>query len=424
VRRTDLPLSTTSEAASASFNEALERFLLQQAGVADLAVEAVRHDPRLALGWALKGLADRNEGRWEEATQALDRAFQLSETTALSVREDSVISVIGALAQADFAETLNRCEQHLRMWPTDAVIASFVVVLLNVFLGLPDRDDRMLAIIEPTVDAYGDDPMILGFLAFALEENRQFERAHDMAEAALAGLPHFTRAAHTLAHTYLETGRPDAGQRFLSGWLAAWEHPSGSGCHLEWHRGLFQFDSADLAGARRQLDTILGFRGASSSVLTDGASLAWRLHLSGWSDLPWSDLADLGDTPGFAFGTAHRAMVLAGLRDAGALDSLAANLAGSDVPATRSPALRVAATWAQALADYVRGDLASAAERLDTLAPQVRLLGGSHAQSAVFEDTHIAALTGSGRHSDAAALLLRRLRQRPCTRDDAALAAL
>ena len=279
----------------------------------------------------------------------------------------------------------------------------------------------MLEIVEATVPAYGDDPIVLGYLGFALEENRQFEQAHDAAALALDALPQFARAAHTLAHTYLERGQAAEGDRFLASWLTGWADPGPTGCHFEWHRALFHLDTGDIGSARSQLDAILRYRGRSTGVLPDGASLAWRLHLDGETGLPWTSLCDLADQPGFAFGNAHRALALAGAGDAGALRRYASTL---DELGETETSLAVVARWSRALAEFVIGDNAAAADQLDRLSPDVRLMGGSHAQSQVFHDTHVAALQRCGRRPEAAIMLQTRLRQRPCARDEAWLARL
>lgn len=201
--------------------------------------------------------------------------------------------------------------------------------------------------------------------------------------------------------------------------MAGWVDPGPTGCHFEWHRALFHLDNGDIADARSQLDTILGYLGRSTGVLSDGASLTWRLHLDGETDLQWAPLCDLPDQPGFSFSNAHHALALAGAGDG--LHRYASRLDTAGVGETN---LAIVALWARSLADLVAGDDAAAADRLTCLAPYVRLLGGSHAQSQVFHDTRVAALHRCGRTAEAAAILQARLQQRPCARDEAWLARL
>ncbi len=410
-----------NDAARARFLAGNERLLMQQDGaLADLQA-AVDHDPGLAIAWALKGFAERNASDFAAAQASIDRAKAIAEKTPQSVWEDSVIAIVDALMRGQFGEVLDRSRNHLTLWPTDAIVVSYVVFLLNVAIGAPDRDQQMLEIVESTVPAYDDDPIIYGYLSFALEENRQFEQAHDAASHALEALPQFARAAHTLAHTYLERGLAAEGDGFLASWLEGWVDPGPTGCHFEWHRALFHLDNGDIAAARSPLDPIVGYLGRSTGVLTDGASLAWRLHLDGETDLPWASFYDLPDQPGFAFSNAHHALALAGAGDADGLARYAGRLNAMGVTETN---LAIVALWAQALADFVRGDAAAAAKRLDCLSPYIRLLGGSHAQSQVVHDTHIAALQRCDRKPEAASILQARLRQRPCARDEAWLARL
>ncbi len=78
---------------------------------------------------------------------------------------------------------------------------------------------------------------------------------------------------------------------------------------------------------------------------------------------------------------------------------------------------RLTATWARSLRFFCSGRMSDAADTLDQLSPDVRLLGGSQAQTDVFRETHIRALQGAGRTGEARRMLESRLRQRFAQRD-------
>lgn len=258
---------------------------------------------------------------------------------------------------------------------------------------------------------------MLGELAFATEENGQFGRARDLAEYSLAGNPMNGFAAHSLAHVYLETADLDQGTTWLGSWLSDWERPSPFACHLTWHLALLRLAAGDIDGAVRLLSDILGYTGRSVGVLADGSSLAWRLKLDGvGGDLPWSKLAQLPDRPGFSFANAHHVLALAG---AGQTTEILAYAEVLDNLATGGhPSAGICAEFARGLSDLLGKHYESAADRLMALLPRFRSLGGSHAQTEVFEDTTIAAQQHAGRFGIATGLLKDRLARRHSRRDE------
>ena len=197
------------------------------------------------------------------------------------------------------------------------------------------------------------------------------------------------------------------GKSWLSGWLDDWGEGANQTCHLAWHHALFGLAAGDEAAVARRLDEILGFAGHSMSALPDGASLLWRLHLDGvpLGSLPWQALAELPSPPGFAFSNLHRGLVLAGLGDVDILRDYGGRLAEP----TNVACL--------AIADFVAGEPASAADRLLDHEAELVAIGGSRAQLEVLDDTLIAALVRSARFDEARRRLSNRLAARSSVRD-------
>jgi tetratricopeptide (TPR) repeat protein len=412
--RYGLPVTSSSPSAVDLYCEALDLALAQRDGALELVAEALDLDGGFALAWGLRGLIERARGDLAGGNDSIKQALVHAGTR--TERERSHLDVVERFAFSP--QTVEAAiHTHLERWPRDAVVVMQAHFFYNIVDSRPDRDARLLALAEAVAPAFGDDWYMLGELAFAAEENGQYQRARDLAEEALAGNGENAMAAHPLAHVFLETGDVDRGTRWLRDWLDAWASPSAFACHLTWHLALLRLAAGDEADVRRLLDEILGFGGAATSALTDGASLSWRLGLDD-SDIPlaWDRLASLPDRPGFTFGNAHHGLALAGAGDVDGLASYSETLDG--LAAAGHPSAGGCAEFVRALGDLVRGASESAADRLTGVAPQFRNFGGSHAQTEVFEDTLIAALERSHRGAEAAELLRARLARRGSVRDD------
>lgn len=409
-----LAISTGSSDAADAFNSGLSRFLQQQAGAGVAFAASLQHDPQFGLARLALGLAHRADGQIPLGNDEIAAAASLR----LDARELSLSQAVGLQVALQFDEAETALERHLKAWPTDALALALRLALLNLFSSRPDRDAEMLRAVRAVLPAFADDPYPLSALAFALQENREFDAAHEVASEAVRRMPNNARSAHAAAHTFFETGCFEEGETFLDQWLADWQDPGGFACHLSWHRALSALNRADRQTARAGLDGLVLYIGRSLAALTDSASLAWRLTLDGDADdLPWDLLAPVPDLPGLRFMNAHRAMVLAGLGDLDGLDrytEVLAALGGLNV---------LTAQWANSLRLLQAGRSAEAADALDRLAPNFRTLGGSQAQTDVFRETHLRALLRAGRQLEARRMIEDRLRQRFSARDEEWLAS-
>jgi tetratricopeptide (TPR) repeat protein len=408
-----LGISTGSSAAAEAFNDGLRRYLQQQAGAIEAFSVALLHDAEFGLARLGLGLGLRAEAQIKAGNDEIAAAPGLR----LDKREASLVNAVALQVSLQFDIAEESLQRHLTFWPNDALALSLRLALLNVFSSRPDRDVEMLRAVTSVQPAFADDPYPLAALAFALQENRRFAEAHDVATEAVRLMPNNARSAHAAAHTFFETGSFDEGERFLETWLDEWENPGGFACHLGWHSALSALSRADRGAARVRLDGLLSFVGRSLAALADCASLSWRLALDGDSDdLPWEALSEIPDLPGNRFGNAHRAMVLAGLHDVDGLrryEDILAELGGLN---------RLSAQWARSLRLMSTGRPVEAADVLDSLSPDFRTLGGSQAQTDVFRETHIAVLLRAGRTFQARRMIEDRLRQRFSQRDEVWLA--
>ena len=410
-----LPITTSSKSAAIAYSDAMERFINMQSGALEAATESLRHDPQFALARCLRGLIERTRGDMAAAAADVRGAVESVASTRPSEREQSHVRLFETLTNGDTSRFEAGLLAHLALWPRDATAALFIHFFYNIMSAAADRDLRMVEVSERIAPAYGGDWFGTSLLAFACEEGRQFTRSGELAETALAARPQNGRAAHTLAHVRLETGQSAVGGPWITAWTQGWAEPGPFICHLHWHKSLFQLALGDTNAAIESLDEVMAWTGRSLSVQSDGPALAWRLHLDGHRSAHWPTLAAFPCPPGPAFMNAHRALALAG---AGDVDGLEGTARAHDELASPAVTATIISALCRALASFVDEDYSGAAQGFDELRPVVRSLGGSHAQTEVFHDTHIAALERSDQRSRAALLQRDRLAARASVRDE------
>ena len=377
----------------------------------------MKADPAFALAWSMLGGQLRSTGEIAAGNEMMERALIL--TDAATDRERGHVEVLSLFGRGRFSEAAVAAERHLADWPHDVYVLMYAHYLFNLYVPTPDRRARHLALVSHVAEHVPDDWYVLGELAFATEESGHYAEARQLAERSLAMNAQNAACAHSMSHAMLETGAAADGATWLRQWLLDWQHPAVFGCHLTWHLALFQlFDGRSVDG---ELSEILSYVGRSVGVLSDGASLQWRLHLAGKTGLDWQVLSAVPAPPGNTFSSLHRALVLAGLQDFDGLAALSADL--RERALTGHSVLATGADVVDAMSRFAQGDAAGAADLLLAADAMVPGLGGSRAQLEVIEDTLIAALHRCGRRADAEARLAARLQRRPTSRDAAWLEA-
>lgn len=409
--RYGLALTTGSVEASDYFAEAMDLVLALRSGAQPLLEAALAVDDRFALAWSMLGGQLRIAGDIAGGNAMTERANALAD--GVTERERSHLRVMALFAGSRFAEARTAAVKHLDSWPGDVLILMYAHYLFNLFVPDPDRRVRHLELASAVDTQVPDDWYVLGELAFAAEENGQYGEARALAERSLQLNPHNAAAAHPLAHAFLETGAVVEGAEWLRTWLSGWSDPSPIACHLTWHLALLRLVNGE--SVMDDLDDVLAYVGRSGGVLSDGASLMWRLSLAGHTDLPWDVLADVPSPPGFSFGNFHRAFVLAGMNNLDGLSHYSQEL--RDRAASGHPTAGTCAAVVEALRSFAEDDTMAAANLLIEIERSLPNLGGSRAQLEVLDDTIIEALRRSGRSSEAQERLEKRLQRRPSKRD-------
>jgi hypothetical protein len=195
--------------------------------------------------------------------------------------------------------------------------------------------------------------------------------------------------------------------------------------HIRWHQALGALEHGDAARALAIYADVLQptvTQAPPLNVITDGASLLWRLAAYGhavpkalWTEADAS-AQRLFPNSSLPFADVHMALFAAATQNREALEVRLAVIeqrlaegklaAGPVVPAI-----------CRAMKAFVDEDYARCVRALAPVLGEVVRIGGSHAQRELIEDTFIVALMRSGELPRARALLDARLHRRPSLRD-------
>jgi hypothetical protein len=311
--------------------------------------------------------------------------------------------------------------EHLRRYPTDALVLSAVVPTI-AFAGVTQVPQDAWDVVERCAPAYGDDWWFTGLLAFVRQEQGRFDEAMDLSRLSLDVEPGAGHSAHARAHAHYETADHAGGLAWMDGWITGEGVSVDNLSHFSWHAAMHELSMGDLDAVRRRYETQLQPGPAlGCRSLVDSASLLWRWALTpGSQGVPGIDEVlrvvdqDLLRCPGSPFMAMHAAVALCAAEDAAGLATLARSCEGRSDPVH----VEVAAPLARSLRRMVLGDAGGAADDLAALAPVLWRVGGSDAQREVVEETRICALLRTGRYDDALIVIDRRLDRRHCRRDE------
>ncbi|QYX75969.1 tetratricopeptide repeat protein [Streptomyces akebiae] len=261
---------------------------------------------------------------------------------------------------------------------------------------------------------------LLGMYAFGLEESGHFDRAQEVAHAAVERNSRDIWAIHAVVHVHEMQGRFAEGLDFLDARLDDWASGSLLTVHSWWHYALYALEAGDTAAALRIYDAVLHHEDSSGFVmeLLDAASLLWRFLLDGSDqEARWQALADAWaareDPPFYAFNDVHAVMAFAG---AGRLDTadefvadrrrwLGAAREGARPRTNRVMTAEIGLPVCEALVAFVREDYATVVELLWPVRRRLHTFGGSHAQRDAVQRTLLEAALRA-RRDDLARLLL------------------
>ena len=389
-----LELSCASSAAADAYSAALRSAMsLDHSGIAELET-AIDEDPEFALAhWLLArqcmiyGNRSRVAEHVELAERYADRCVQ---------QERSVLRV-GISALTDDGNALDLALEHIARHPRDAAVLMQLVgpFGLLAFSGFANWRERNVELVETVAHRYTDDDWWFAAVAgFSYAEVGVLDKAERHAEHAWRQQANGA-TGHALAHVHVEQGAVIDGIRFLKEWQARFAVSSDMQHHMHWHCALLDLEANGPESVfeeyRRGLERYADAT-PPLDVLSDNASLFWRLKLRG-VEVPgelWERLGDFAQAyfaePGFVFADLHCAIVDAVLE--GRHDAPAAPRKRWADPL---PAL------SRAFSAFVNDDYAEAVNALESTLESALHVGGSNPQRAIVRETYQEALRRAGK---------------------------
>jgi tetratricopeptide (TPR) repeat protein len=402
-------------AAAQAYERALAAFLGWRRGAEVQLSVALQEAPGFVMAHVLQAyllLCSRDPRRVRSARPVLARAAGL----AANERERGHLAAVAAALADDYERAKARLGEVLRLHPRDA-LALQVAHAFDYITGDAARmHDRVAAVLPAWSSDLPGYHAVLAMHAFGLEECGEYERAEQVARAALELNAFDARAHHVMAHVFDMTGRADAGVRWLSEHMACWGADTVVATHCWWHMALFHLAQGQPGRALALYDQRVR-AGHSGEVadLIDAAALLWRVQLCGsdtgtrWAELATAWAAHIDDAF-CSFNDMHAMLAFVGARDWHRVQRLELALSRSQTLPTRhgETTRQLGLPACRALIAFGRGNNALAITLLAGLPALAHRLGGSHAQRDVLHLTLLQAverIRGPGRrhaHRDSA----------------------
>ncbi len=418
-----VPLSTREPACIEGLERALDCALgFRGDAVAEIDTVLEAH-PDFVMGHLFKAgwLTQAMETRiYPDMVAAAERAEAL--LARANERERGHLWAVKAWIRGDFYGAVQLWEAVSTRYPRDLLalqLAHLTHVLLGDVMGQRDTIARVFTLWDEGVPGYEH---VLGFYAFGLEENRDFQQAEELARQALAIRPDNPYAVHAVAHVMEMQGRQIGGIRFMREREAQWS-TSNFANHLWWHTALFHLDRDEI---ERVLDIYdLHLRSASHQgdryEELDASALLWRLKLLGVeTGGRWAELADRWEPAArdtlYAFNDVHAMMTFVSddRRDAQkALLSANERYVESANDANVAMSREIGLPFCLAMQDFHDARYGSCVDRLVPVRYLTHRLGGSFAQRDVIGWTLLEAALRDGRHDLALALANERVALKP-----------
>jgi tetratricopeptide (TPR) repeat protein len=407
------PLSSDSRAAVDAYDRGVRGLLGFSADIVDSFRAALEADPdfvlaRAALAVSLYLAEKIPEGRAEMETAAATVA-------ALPLRERRHVEALALWVAGRANDAIPLIKESLVEHPRDMLLMQ----RLYYIYFWQGRSAEMLELTQSVLHALDADGFMLGYHAFALEENRRFDEALPLAERAIAMNPKDAWAVHTVAHVLYERGENVRGIDALPLHIDPCDHLGYFKNHLLWHLALMHLAEGGYDRAGKLFESVFGAAAITvGSDLQDSVALAWRLDLYGRPDPErWKRLGPAArgwlEMPLLLFHDLHVGMALAAAGDWSAAETQVERLRQRGKKSRHPTLPEVVVPLLEGLHAFARGEYPEAVAKIAPLEDRIIEVGGSHAQREVFHDTLLEAALRAGEVERARPLLERRLVKRP-----------
>lgn len=414
-------VATSTPAALAHYNEALELICLYRGDPVAALDRAIAEDPAFGGAWAARaGLLAQQTDRalLEEAHRSIVAG------SSANLTETDRMHLVAAQDWHDgrFHDSTARYARIAREHPRD-LLAQQYAHLGCFFLGLQSelRDGPLQALGQFARGEAGYGPL-LGMAAFGLEECGDFTRAEALGREAVNCDPRDGWAVHAVAHVNEMRGDLDRGIPWLADNAVHWAPESGFAFHNWWHLALLHLDSGDIPKVLGLYDNSIRPNPAADVILEwlDASAILWRLKLEGVDTgdrfeglaSAWERAAEQGL---YAFNDLHAVMAFIGagrMTDAGRTLRTMQRVAQEDSDNGRMTR-EVGLPLVEAFIDFASGRFAACTEKILKVRPVAQRFGGSHAQRDILTLTALHAARRGGFDATADALAAERLQHKP-----------
>ena len=421
--RRGVDLSTSNSKSLEAYERALDAFNIYCGDPVAIIDEALAADPDFVMGHVLR--AHVHLSMWEksvvpEIEHSVSRIKALSGSS--NEREKHHAQALEQWVSGDWDGTRGTLDRLLAEYPRD-LLALQMGHLSDFFQG--DRENLRGRIARALPAWTRDDPgygIVLGMLAFGLEECGSYTAAEEAGRHALDIEPADCWAHHAVAHILEMQARQAEGIAFAEGRTAHWTQSDNAfQFHNWWHLALYNLDQDRFERVIEIYDE--GVRAEASEIqlmLLDAVALLWRLHLrdrdvgNRWAEL--ADVYEQDNEDGFyAFNDMHAMMAFtAADRSAAATQRIAAMEVAANSDSTNAMMTRqVGLPIARGVQAFGRKRYSDAVDHLMPVRYRAHVFGGSHAQRDIVHRTLIEAALRADDRALAGALINERTSLRP-----------
>lgn len=414
-------VATTSRAALAHYDEALDLIRLYRGDPVAALDQALAEDAEFGSAWAVRAGLLAQQTDKALLGEAL-MSIRAGAASNLNDRDRLHLEAAQDWHDGRFHDSTTRFARLAQEHPRDLVAQQYAH-LGCFFLGLQselrDWPLQALASFRRGDDGYGP---LLGMVAFGLEECGDFGRAEALGREAVALDPRDGWAVHAVAHVNEMRGDLDRGIPWLADNANHWAPESGFAFHNWWHLALLHLDRGDVPTVLKLYDECIRPNPSADIVLEwlDASAMLWRLKLEGIdTGARFESLARCWERAStdtiYAFNDLHAVMAFIGAdrmteaaRTISAMRSEASR-DGDNAAMTRQVGLPLA----EAFFDFASGRHRHCVEKILRVRPVAQRFGGSHAQRDILTLTALHAALKAGMKDTAKALAFERTQHKP-----------
>jgi tetratricopeptide (TPR) repeat protein len=389
-----LELTTSSESAAKSINQAVADYLDYRMTASAHVKAALDADPAFALAQCFRGyflLMLETKAILPKVQQTLDE--MRPHLGAATRREQLHANALQAWASGDIMKACLQWEEILTEAPRD-LLALKLHHTMSFYAG---RSQVMRSVVASVLGEWDEDVpgygCVQGMYAYALEECGAYEEAERWGREAVERNPGDLWAIHSVAHVLEMQGRSREGVKWLSYTPEQWAQKNPFKAHVWWHAALFFLAQGEFDRVLSLYDRELCLVNSETYVdVSNQAALLKRLELCGVDvGARWKALAEFSEKRMhdhmLPFRDAHFCLALAANGNfeaarchVASMADFAGQSAGWRAEATRNILIPLCG----GMIAYEEGNYDRACDHLWSVRNELTTIGGSHAQRDLF----------------------------------------